>query len=473
MVVVEILLALAGLLIAVNVIRRGSITSDLSLLLSVGVVFGYPFFNIDLGPLPLTLPRLLIGVMGLRWLTLFLQGKSLPLRAGITEVGLLGFLGYLAIQLSLTDWQFNELKPLSHFLFFILLPSVVYLLVSHTEISTLSLTRFRLAMSAFGAYLAIMAILETLGPQALVFPSYITSPEHTEYLGRARGPFLNPTPNAIALTMAMLCGASFWPSASRSLRVVIISYVGLILAGVFLTYTRSCWMGAALGLGWLTLWNLTPRVRVAILVAGVVLGLPLMLEITERASSFKRDKHVTAEEMAKSASLRPLLAQVAFEIFKDRPWTGVGYGQYVAHNQHYIDVAMTDEPLQRVLPYVQHNTFLAILAETGLIGTSLLALFSLGSLALGLWTAFQYELDWERRSIAWIFVGTLAAWAFNAMWHDVLIDGNGLPMWTGLAGLTASVARQFHAAQSTALPVQRDEALAPAAVRTYSPALPA
>ena len=42
---------------------------------------------------------------------------------------------------------------------------------------------------ALGGYLGLTALFETVGPQALVFPHYITNPELGFHVGRARGPF--------------------------------------------------------------------------------------------------------------------------------------------------------------------------------------------------------------------------------------------------------------------------------------------
>lgn len=452
MAVVLIEIAIVGLAAAVLYARKGNVGTDLALLLTVGVIFGHPFFALDLGPLPITIPRLLVGFLTLRWLLTVFRSEALPPTWGATETGLAGFLVFVAIQLAMTNWSFNEKKPLSYFLFFLLLPAIVYFVASRTSFDERSIRRLRWALTAFGAYLAVTAIFETRGLEALVFPRFIVSPEFEEYLGRARGPFLNPVANGIAMTMGMLSAATFWPEVGRRGRFLIAGYVLLTLLGVYLTYTRSCWMGAALGLGFLILWQLPARPRYALIVIGLVVGLPVLIQLKEAASSFKRDKHVTVEQMEESASLRPLLAQAAWEILRDRPWTGVGYGQYLDHNRDYIERAITGRPLQRVSVYVQHNTVFALLAETGLIGTSLFLLFVIGSVVAALRLAFDRAIAWNLRCIAWIHLGTLSSTGFNSLWHDVLIEDGNFPMFTALAGVTAAVLRANRATIATEAP---------------------
>lgn len=449
MLVVMIELAITGVLAAFLLARRGSLTLDVAILLTLGTIFGHAFFNVAAGPLPLTFPRVWTGWIFARWLWDFTRGKATLSRVGLTEIGLYGFLVYIAFQLTQTDWQYNEKKPLAYFLFFLLLPASVYFAVSNSSIDERAMKVFRWAMVIFGGYLAFTAVCETKGPSALVFPSYIMSPKFEEYLGRARGPFLNPVANGIAMTIALAAAASFWPKANRWTRFAIGGYCAAVLLGVLLTYTRSVWVGAFLGLGSMVLWHMTPRARIALVCISLVVGAPLAIKLKELSSSFKRDKHVTVEQMEESATLRPLLAVAAWEMFRKNPWFGVGYGQYTDHNRFYIEQAQTTLPLQKVSVYVQHNSLFALAVETGVIGTGLFAMFAAGAVITALQVASNYAIRWELRCIAWIQLAMLASMAFNSAWHDVLVEDGNFQMWMGLAGLTMAVRRQYLRQTST------------------------
>ena len=87
--------------------------------------------------------------------------------------------------------------------------------------------------------------------------------------------------------------------------------------------------------------------------------------------TFKRDKDLDAELTAESAKLRPILATVAWHMFLDRPLLGCGFAQYREVMPEYLADRSTDLPLEKVRPFVQHNVFLALLTETGLIGVGL------------------------------------------------------------------------------------------------------
>ena len=67
----------------------------------------------------------------------------------------------------------------------------------------------------------------------------------------------------------------------------------------------------------------SPRwVRVLGLAATVLLAGAMAMGLKEQLMAFKRDKALSAADAAKSIELRPLLAAVAWEMFKDKPQPG-------------------------------------------------------------------------------------------------------------------------------------------------------
>jgi O-antigen ligase len=102
--------------------------------------------------------------------------------------------------------------------------------------------------------------------------------------------------------------------------------------------------------------------------------------------TFKRDKDLDAELTAESAKLRPVLATVAWHMFQDRPLLGFGFGQYKEVMPDYLADRTTDLPLEKARPFVQHNVFLALLTDLGLVGLGLFVAVLAG------WTWYGWQL---------------------------------------------------------------------------------
>ena len=108
-------------------------------------------------------------------------------------------------------------------------------------------------------------------------------------------------------------------------------------------------------------------------------------------TEFKRDKHVSAHDMAKSASLRPLLATITWRITRDQPIFGCGFQRYQEVSQEYINSKFSDLTLEQPRGYVQHNVFLALLVETGIVGVGL----NVALLGVWCWRAWRLANNWQ------------------------------------------------------------------------------
>ena len=101
----------------------------------------------------------------------------------------------------------------------------------------------------FGIYLALTAVAESRGWYSLVFPTYIRNEELIEFLGRGRGPFMNPVSNGIYITVCL--GAAmllFWHSRS-TMKLAALAALPILAIGVLATLTRSVWLGMGIGAG--------------------------------------------------------------------------------------------------------------------------------------------------------------------------------------------------------------------------------
>jgi O-antigen ligase len=270
-----------------------------------------------------------------------------------------------------------------------------------------------------------------------VFPPYILSPEYPEFLGRARGPLLSPIGNGILFGACAAAALLLWTRLGRWGKAALTPVILLMLGGAYLTLTRSVWMGVGLGL-MLVAALCTPAAWRKTLVAGSLLAALLVAATQwENLLSFKRDKALSAEEMAESARLRPILATVAWKMFLDRPLWGCGLGRYGEASKEYFSDRSTDLPLEKARPFVQHNVLLALLTETGLIGMGLFAVL------LGLWARDAWRL-WrsppgacDHRQLGLLFLAAEANYLVNGMFHDVAIIPMVNMVLFFLAGMSA------------------------------------
>lgn len=387
--------------------------------LIAGTIFGHAFFHVSV----VTSDRLLLGFAIVVFVIWYLQGKCHPKAINSGDI----LLGALATALTLTtfvrsaDADASIAEGMSKLLFFFLLPIGFYLLASRAKLSAGHVQWILIAFVSLGLYLSVTAVAEKLDWKWAIFPRYISNASYTEFLGRGRGPLLNPSGNGILMALALSSSIALLMRHVSWKRSLSLLAMPVLLAGIASTMTRCAWLG---GLATLVVCGLAmtpqkwrPYAIGAILsccIAGVTVG-------SSSLASFKRDKDVSVEQMRQSAELRPILATVAWKMFQDRPLLGCGTGQYMSVSKNYLFDRNINLPLEKARPYVQHNIFLALLTENGLLGmvpfAVLLLLWSLWS--WWLWHAPQLPI--EHRQIAIVFAGTLVAYLCNGLFQDVLI----------------------------------------------------
>ncbi len=174
--------------------------------------------------------------------------------------------------------------------------------------------------------------------------------------GRLMGPFGNPNNLASYLLMVMPLQLGWLLEVRRrTLRIGLI--VGFLLEGLVLLRcdARGAWLALLLALALCLL--ATHR----FLWLGV-LGLPGAVGVLRwhRAGLLTT---VTRLDPGRSEGW-----SVAWAMFRDHPWTGIGWGRYMAHYLAYAPPAQSYNPSIRVdwgRPQYAHNCYLQILAEGG------------------------------------------------------------------------------------------------------------
>jgi O-antigen ligase len=434
-----VIAALVGLVWGAVIFLRGGLFAGALIVLFAGTCIGYPPIRLSVGIFPLTSDRILWSVLMLQLLFFWRMGLTESRRVGRTEAILLAFIGVLAATVVMNDWTVNRGQSASRFVFYYLMPMGMYWVGWQARLTERGLTTMYVVLGLFGAYLAFTAIAEMMEWTALVFPPYIMSADYQVFLGRARGPTLNPAANGILLGLCMGGGLMMWPRVGRRGKLLLIAFSGLLSLGVFCTLTRSAWMGGASGLLLLVLLALPRRYRPLFLAAATVVAAAIVVTQWANIVEFKRDRNLSARETATSAQLRPILAATAWEMFCDRPLLGCGLGHYTDQHVNYLANRDVDLPLEQGRPYAQHNIWLSLLTETGLVGAGLFLLLTIAWLrsAWRLWRADRAPL-WMRQE-GLLFLVLAANYLMNGMFQDMTICTMIHMILFLMAGLTVNL----------------------------------
>ncbi|MCA9150229.1 MAG: O-antigen ligase family protein [Planctomycetales bacterium] len=464
MLLIALIFAAAAAVWFLILMRLGGLLAGCVAIVLCGSCLGHPFFHVSI----LTLDRLLWAVI-VAWYGMERWQRWKQGQAGLAwtrvDLWMLAFLGVLSYSTMTHDWHYDGSQPMSRLLFLYLMPAGLYWIVRHSPVSPPAARSIHACFAAFGLYLAGTACAEVLGIHAVIFPRYIVASDFTEFLGRGRGPFLNPSANGIYLGTGLACCLTFftaWPRAQRAsvslpkldrISVFALAGAGFITLGGGATLTRCVWLGIFASL-LLIMWSHLPRrqsLGTTILIGA--LGCLVVVASWNHLVAFKRDKNVSVADMKESAKLRPMLAAVAWQIFRDHPLSGVGYGQYKQADQRYIAQRNIAMPLDKVRPYHQHNVLLSLLTETGLAGTiPFIALLLVWSRTA--WRVWHCPgLATHLRHTALVFAVCLVNYLANGMFQDVAL----IPMVNTIlfveAALLMSVAQQARAIEEIASPV--------------------
>ena len=410
---------LVGLVWSGVVFLRGGLLGGCLMVLLAGCCFGHAFYRLDLGPVPITLDRILWAALLVQYVVWRRQGLVGGKPLGVAEWVLLAFVAVLALSTFAHDWHVRDHQPLARLAFYYLMPVALYWVARQIPLDDRGARVVLGGLALFALYLAVTALAETREAWWLVYPKYVASTAQTDFLGRARGPLLNPVGSGLLEGVGLCCLLAWWPRTGRAGRLAIVAGAVVVVLGIYCTLTRTAWIGAGVGLA-VFLAFVLPRAwrgpaTACLVLAAVVVGTTQW----ERILAFQRDRGVGARASAESVELRPVLAAAAWKMFRDRPLLGHGLAQYDSRKFDYVNDRTSTARLDRARPYTQHNVFLSLLVETGLIGAGLFVIL------LMLWTRDAWRAwrsdatpPWARSICVLLFV-VLGNYLVNGMFHDV------------------------------------------------------
>jgi O-antigen ligase len=399
-----------------------------AIVLAVGTVFGPAFFAID-GILQVSLERILFAIVcvvaffSLRGSTAGIP-KPLPIDWMVATYALWVLISALRYEAP------HDSSPLGTWIFYILMPAVLYGILRVAKLRDSDIFRTESILLGLGLYLAVTGFFECRGWYSLVFPRFIADPTNWEFLGRARGPLLNPSANGIVLTIALAISAvrllRAWrdDQALPTTRAEQLGYsisTLVLMLGIYSTLTRSVWIGAIIAIV-VVFWQVTPRwTKVLGLCSAILLAGFVAAGLKDQLLRMKRDKNLSAAEAEKSVQLRPLLAIVAYEMIKDAPLTGHGFGHYFQASKKYYSLRDYGLPLEITRKYHQHNVVLTVAVNNGLIGLSMFIVMLVTWIRMGWRLSKSTNSSPIRRDAGIAGVAGIAGYLVGGMFQDVTI----------------------------------------------------
>jgi N-acetylglucosaminyldiphosphoundecaprenol N-acetyl-beta-D-mannosaminyltransferase len=451
MTIVAIIIALAALTWAMIYARRGSLVVGCGLLLVLSYTLGHEFWNTHIGPLPITFDRLLlVGLITtcvVRWQLGQLTLR--PLTAGDYALGSLLLIvvtsAFLSGQPEFTDGMTSKWGRL---LAGFIIPTALYVVFRHVDISRREWTILLAGFAILGVYLAATALCEIGGHWSLVFPRYIADPNRGIHFGRSRGPELN------AVSLGMHLTACFWCTWTllgrvqhRWQQLALLAVMPLVAIGVYFTYTRSTWLGLAASALVVGAIEIPRRWRLPTITMASVAGVLMLATSWTNIVGLQREG--TTLDAEHSVDQRKSFAYVSWQMFRDKPVFGVGFGRFYDRKLAYLSDRSQNFELESIRPLHHHNTLLSILTETGIVG--LAAFVAL----LGVWARSAWRLAQANKSPRWarahgiLMLAFLANYLCSAMFHDLTLLPSQHLLLFAFAGLTASLQQQSFSAAST------------------------
>jgi O-antigen ligase len=218
------------------------------------------------------------------------------------------------------------------------------------------------AFLAIGAYLTINGMFEYRGPHALVWPRYILDPHVGIQFERTRGSFGSSEILGQALTVCFLFYALYTTRVTGMKLYASMLLMLLTVVVIYATGTRTGWVSFGLCVACLAMtrskMNRVARLFIVLVLLGFFGGLTTHFSFWEEATLFSRRQN--------TVDYRRVNDLTTLEMAKANPVFGIGFGNFRNQWREYF------RPIPgtgiRDLADGNHNTFLGIFAEVGLLG---------------------------------------------------------------------------------------------------------
>jgi O-antigen ligase len=220
------------------------------------------------------------------------------------------------------------------------------------------------------------------------------------------------------------------------MQLVAMAFMLLMALGLFLTYTRSTWIGFALSSVVVLAIQLPSRWRLPALGTAAALAMVTAPLVWSHLMGLEREG--TASDARHSVSQRAAFAYVSWQMFKDHPLSGVGFGRFYDRKLPYLSDRSQSFELESIRGLHHHNTFLGVLTETGLVGLAGFCAMVAGWSRTAWRLVRSSSVPSDERSLALLCLATLAIYVSSALFHDLSHLPNEQMVLFLIAGLTVA-----------------------------------
>jgi len=414
----------------------------------------WPSWRIEMtGFFNMTVPRVIFLAAALVFLLHFLIRRwRLRFDRKVLWV-MLVMLVYCAISAALSGWRARTYDvataPYYRFIGSLLFPFVMFFLVYNATYREKQINWALAAICAYGwyalyiSYLQYAANMGLSGARRWIWPAYINDPNFGIHFDRARGAFAGAPPQAFLLVLLFYADLFLIRKTQGHAVLRALSVVQAVLTppAIFFTGLRSGYLAFGVcGVVW-CLVAVRKRLGAAKLtfaaLAAFVAAAVFWNNITQT------DRLTGGMAQRSPIVSRMILLEQSWEIIAQHPLTGVGFGHFVdAQQQLQRDPGSLSGMSYGAL--VEHNLFLNMLAETGVVGL-------VGTIAIFILLFLESVQLYRRlppstsgmlsRLFVVLFWTALANYLTDATFRDPLWDvfSNGL-FWS-LAGLVVGYNR--------------------------------
>ncbi|MCP4665412.1 MAG: hypothetical protein GY849_03510 [Deltaproteobacteria bacterium] len=235
-----------------------------------------------------------------------------------------------------------------------------FYLVIHTTRTRAQFRRLLYTIIGMATILSILGILKSSGINPFPWWEY---PHQAHSLYRMSSTFGNPNHLAGYMEMALpIAVGSILTGVRRNVAGLIITIILLMLLVLILTLSRGGWIGAFVGLSFMTMALLTDRYAsnkklIIVLAAGFLFTIFVVFSSTHVVK-----KILTLEQVdtTPNFSFRVIVWKATVEMIKDYPLLGAGPGTFATVFSQY-------QPPSQGRYFYAHNDYLHFTAELGLV----------------------------------------------------------------------------------------------------------
>ena len=428
----------------------------LAFVIWVGVLFFDELSQLSYGP------NVMSVILGLAWIGVLI-GRRTPLGLLRESRRWLCAVAALLLWVALTIiWSRNGTDALDEWSLYV--EGAFALVITMTTINSPKQVRYVMIAFVVGAVISVFIGLATGGLK----PAAVGTTE-TAINGRLTGGGGDPNQQAAGYVATMFLILGMFSVYRAKLPRAWLTIAFLIIAvGFFATESRGGLI--ALAVASIAALVIAPRQRGRIVVFAAVMGIASLILIGLSPGAIHR-----IVDVGGGSSGRSDLWKVGYEVFKAHPIAGVGIGNFIVVEPHYaLQSGFLDRPgYINITPQIVHNTYLQLLAETGVIGLLAFVAVIVGFLRIA-WQACRRferighsEYSDLTRAVVLATVGMLSALFF-------ITNVTDLRLWVllGLAPVMLGVAKRMDPAppvgrrsarlRRRARPRSRVRAIAPA-----------